>query len=34
MHIVAKIGYVLRLLVHGKVIDEFGRILFLVYCQL
>ena len=30
----AKIGYVLGLLVHGKVLVEFGRKIFLVDCLL
>ena len=30
----AKIGYVLGLLVHGKVVVEFGRKVFLVNCLL
>jgi len=30
----AKLGYVLGLLVHGKVVGEFGRKVFLVNCIL
>jgi len=30
----ARIGYVLGLLVHGKIVVEFGRNLFLVDCLL